>query len=138
MTILQKICCYFLLAKLFLYLCPDEKYEAYFSLLLEWTLLFVIVFSVIGSNQASDVLERGQILWNEMLMAAEDGKQELTDEALADYIERLFDEEVINQIKEDLPANQETVEQDGQEGESEEKDAEDNRNYVNQSDVTEE
>lgn len=108
MTILQKICCYFLLAKLFLYLCPDEKYESYLSLLLEWTLVLLIVGSVAGAGRMGVSLERGELIWQEILAAVEEGKSQMSEEDMEKYIENSFDEAVVSQMQQKYSKQQNT------------------------------
>lgn len=99
MGILQKICCFFLLTKLFLYLCPDEKYEAYLALLLEWTLFFMIITSIFGSNYLSDSLQRGQKVWEEIQKQMHSGEVLGEQETIEEIIRQTLDEEVLREMQ---------------------------------------
>ena len=43
MDLLQKLCCFFILAKIVLQMCPSEKYEKYLQVLVTWMLYAMIL-----------------------------------------------------------------------------------------------
>lgn len=63
MSILQKICCFFLFGKMLLYLCPDKKYEAYYSLLLQWTMFAIIFLPLLAGGLGEQKLQEAQEMW---------------------------------------------------------------------------
>lgn len=46
MILLKKLCIFYLIAKLLLHLSPEESYEAYLSLLVEWSALALLLLSL--------------------------------------------------------------------------------------------
>lgn len=63
MSVLQKVCCFFLLGKMLLYLCPDQKYEAYYGLLLQWTLLAILILPLLAKGEGERMLVEAQEMW---------------------------------------------------------------------------
>ena len=59
MDLLQKLCCYFILAKIFLQMCPSEKYEKYLQVLVTWMLYAMILLPLLGKGR-TDSLQNWQ------------------------------------------------------------------------------
>ena len=59
MDLLQKLCCFFILAKLVLQMCPSEKYEKYLQVLVTWMLYAMILLPLLGKGR-TDSLQNWQ------------------------------------------------------------------------------
>ena len=59
MDLLQKLCCFFVLAKIVLQMCPSEKYEKYLQVLVTWMLDAMILLPLLGKGRA-DSLQKWQ------------------------------------------------------------------------------
>ena len=59
MDLLQKLCCFFVLAKIVLQMCPSEKYEKYLQVLVTWMLYAVILLPLLGKEK-TDSLQNWQ------------------------------------------------------------------------------
>ena len=59
MDLLQKLCCFFVLAKIALQMCPSEKYEKYLQVLVTWMLYAMILLPLLGKGR-TDSLENWQ------------------------------------------------------------------------------
>ena len=55
MDLLQKLCCYFILAKIVLQMCPSEKYEKYLQVLVTWMLYAMILLPLLGKGRADSL-----------------------------------------------------------------------------------
>ena len=56
---LQKLCCFFILAKIVLQMCPSEKYEKYLQVLVTWMLYVMILLPLLGKGR-TDSLQNWQ------------------------------------------------------------------------------
>lgn len=56
---LQKLCCFFILAKIVLQMCPSEKYEKYLQVLVTWMLYAMILLPLLGKGR-TDSLQNWQ------------------------------------------------------------------------------
>ena len=56
---LQKLCCFFILAKIVLQMCPSEKYEKYLQVLVTWMLYAMILLPFLGKGR-TDSLQNWQ------------------------------------------------------------------------------
>lgn len=52
---LQKLCCFFILAKIVLQMCPSEKYEKYLQVLVTWMLYAMILLPLLGKGRADSL-----------------------------------------------------------------------------------
>ena len=59
MDLLQKLCCFFILAKIVLQMCPSEKYEKYLQVLVTWMLYAIILLPLLGQGR-TDSLQNWQ------------------------------------------------------------------------------
>ena len=59
MDLLQKLCCFFILAKIVLQMCPSEKYEKYLQVLVTWMLYAMILLPLLGKGK-TDSLQNWQ------------------------------------------------------------------------------
>ncbi len=55
MNLLQKLCCFFILAKIVLQMCPSEKYEKYLQVLVTWILYAMILLPLLGKGRADSL-----------------------------------------------------------------------------------
>ena len=55
MDLLQKLCCFFILAKIVLQMCPSEKYEKYLQVLVTWMLYAMILLPLLGRGRADSL-----------------------------------------------------------------------------------
>ena len=55
MNLLQKLCCFFILAKIVLQMCPSEKYEKYLQVLVTWMLYAMILLPLLGKGRADSL-----------------------------------------------------------------------------------
>ena len=89
---LQKLCCFFILAKIVLQMCPSEKYENYLQVLVTWMLYAMILLPLLGKGRA-DSLQN----WQQFRKEYEKSFTErMTD------IDRMFSLPEEEQLKEDL------------------------------------
>lgn len=92
MDLLQKLCCFFILAKIVLQMCPSEKYEKYLQVLVTWMLYAMILLPLLGKGRA-DSLQN----WQQFRKEYEKSFTErMTD------IDRMFSLPEEEQLKEDL------------------------------------
>ena len=59
MDLLQRLCCFFILAKIVLQMCPSEKYEKYLQVLVTWMLYAMILLPLLGKGR-TDSLQNWQ------------------------------------------------------------------------------
>lgn len=59
MDLLQKLCCFFVLAKIILQMCPSKKYEKYLQVLVTWMLYAMILLPLLGKGR-TDSLQNWQ------------------------------------------------------------------------------
>ena len=59
MDLLQKLCCFFILAKIVLQMCTSEKYEKYLQVLVTWMLYAMILLPLLGKGR-TDSLQNWQ------------------------------------------------------------------------------
>lgn len=55
MDLLQKLCCFFVLAKIVLQMCPSEKYEKYLQVLVTWMLYAMILLPLLGRGKTESL-----------------------------------------------------------------------------------
>ena len=96
MQYLEKVCCFFVFARVFLHMCPNEKYEKYLSALTSW-IAFCIFLSPFLSG---DMLRESYEMWNngweqQIAESAQISVQELetaSEEAAAEIAEEAYEE----------------------------------------------
>ena len=89
---LQKLCCFFILAKIVLQMCPSEKYEKYLQVLVTWMLYAMILLPLLGKGRADSRQN-----WQQFRKEYEKSFTErMTD------IDRMFSLPEEEQLKEDL------------------------------------
>lgn len=92
MDLLQKLCCFFILAKIVLQMCPSEKYEKYLQVLVTWMLYAMILLPLLGKGR-TDSLQN----WQQFRKEYEKSFTErMTD------IDRMLSVPEEEQLKEDL------------------------------------
>ena len=92
MDLLQKLCCFFILAKIVLQMCPSEKYEKYLQVLVTWMLYAMILLPLLGKGR-TDSLQNWKQFRKEYEKSFED---RMTD------IDRMLSVPEEEQLKEDL------------------------------------
>ena len=55
MDLLQKLCCFFVLAKIILQMCTSEKYEKYLQVLVTWMLYAMILLPLLGKGRTDSL-----------------------------------------------------------------------------------
>lgn len=89
---LQKLCCFFILAKIVLQMCPSEKYEKYLQVLVTWMLYAMILLPLLGKGR-TDSLQNWQQFRKEY---EKNFTERMTD------IDRMLSLPEEEQLKEDL------------------------------------
>ncbi len=75
MRYLGKICCFFIFARIFLHMCPNEKYEKYLNALTSW-IAFLIFLSPFLSG---DFLDESCAMWEREWNVWTQSSSELTE-----------------------------------------------------------
>lgn len=63
MQYLEKICCFFVLARIFLHMCPNEKYEKYLSALTSWIAFCIFLSPFLSGDIVRDSHEKWEREW---------------------------------------------------------------------------
>lgn len=87
MSLLQKVCCFFLFGKMLLYLCPDEKYEAYYGLLLEWSMFALIIVPLLAGGSGGEKFDRARQIWEDIVQEAAQHGEEVMEQELEEKIQ---------------------------------------------------
>lgn len=87
MSLLQKVCCFFLFGKMLLYLCPDEKYEAYYGLLLEWSMFALIFVPLLAGGSGGEKFDKARQIWEDIVQEAAQHGEEVMEQELEEKIQ---------------------------------------------------
>ena len=87
MQYLEKICCFFVFARIFLHMCPNDKYEKYVSVLTGW-IAFCVFMSPILSD---DIFRESYETWNRTWEIQLEERIGVTPEELQKESERVTD-----------------------------------------------
>lgn len=109
MKYLEKICCFFIFARIFLHMCPDEKYEKYLSALIEWIAFCLFLLPFISGEVFSGNWQRWENKWQEQMNSSfeetvgefeekgEEAARELAEEAVEE-VEKERNEEAVKRM----------------------------------------
>ncbi len=106
MQYMQKICCFFIFARVFLHMCPSEKYEKYINALTGWVALCVFLSPFLSTDMLSQSYEAFEKEWKTYFSDSfQDKRDELEDESLqvAEELARRQCENFEKQKNENLP-----------------------------------
>ncbi len=150
MDLLQKLCCFFILAKIVLQMCPSEKYEKYLQVLVTWMLYAMILLPLLGKGR-TDSLQNWQQFRKEyeksftermtdidrMLSVPEEEqlKEDLTDSVLQKVEESQNTEQEkqnAEQEKQNAEQKKQNTEQEKQDAAQEKQDAEQKKQNIEQ------
>lgn len=63
MQYLEKICCFLIFARIFLHMCPSEKYEKYLSALTGWIALCIFLSPFLSGDMFRESYETWEKKW---------------------------------------------------------------------------
>ncbi len=63
MQYLEKICCFFVFARIFLHMSPSEKYEKYISALISWIAFCIFLSPVLSEEKFAQTYEKWEENW---------------------------------------------------------------------------
>lgn len=63
MEYLQKICCYFVFARIFLHMCPNETYEKYISALISWIAFCIFLSPFLSGEMLAETYRMWEGNW---------------------------------------------------------------------------
>lgn len=95
MAYLEKICCFFVLARVFLHMCPNEKYEKYVSALTSWIAFCIFLSPFLSGAQFAQTYEAWEQNWEAQLQIG------VTAEELEEESERAAEQIVEEMVEED-------------------------------------
>lgn len=122
MDLLQKLCCFFALAKIVLQMCPSEKYEKYLQVLVTWMLYAMILLPLLGRGK-TESLQNWQQFQKEYEKSFEEritdidkmlsvpGEEQLQEDLTDSVLQKV--EETQNAEQEKQDAEQETEQETG-------------------------
>lgn len=122
MDLLQKLCCFFVLAKIVLQMCPSEKYEKYLQVLVTWMLYAMILLPLLGRGK-TESLQNWQQFQKEYEKSFEErmtdidkmlsvpGEEQLQEDLTDSVLQKV--EETQNAEQEKQDAEQETEQETG-------------------------
>lgn len=73
MQYLEKICCFFIFAKVILHMCPNEKYEKYMSALTGWVAICLFLSPLLSGDMWKQSYPFWQQQWQSRIEKAWDG-----------------------------------------------------------------
>lgn len=127
MDLLQKLCCFFVLAKIVLQMCPSEKYEKYLQVLVTWMLYTMILLPLLGKGK-TDSLQNWKQFQKEYEKSFEDRMTDI-DRMLSvpgeDQVQKDLTDSVLQKMEEIQNTEQEkqNAEQEKQNAEQEKQNA---------------
>lgn len=97
MQYLEKVCCFFVFARVFLHMCPNEKYEKYLSALTSWIAFCIFLSPFLSGDMFRQSYEMWEDNWKLRLesqigVTAEDITKE-TEQAAEQILEEIEQEE---------------------------------------------
>lgn len=98
MQYLEKLCCFFVFARIFLHMCPNEKYEKYVSALISWIAFCIFLSPFLSGDmfiQSYEIWEGNWKLQAEKQIGAtmEDIKRQ-SEQAAEQIVEEIEQQEV--------------------------------------------
>lgn len=63
MAYLEKICCFFVFARIFLHMCPNATYEKYLSALTSWIAFFIFLTPFLSGDLFTQTYENWEKNW---------------------------------------------------------------------------
>lgn len=96
MQYLEKVCCFFIFARVFLHMCPNEKYEKYLSALTSW-IAFCIFLSPFLSG---DMFRQSYELWEENWKTRVESQIGVTADDIAQTSE-LAAEQILKEVEQE-------------------------------------
>ena len=136
MDLLQKLCCFFILAKIVLQMCPSEKYEKYLQVLVTWMLYAMILLPLLGKGR-TDSLQNWKQFQKEYEKSFEDRMTDI-DRMLSVPEEEQLKEHLTDSVLQKVEETQNTAqekqnaEQEKQDAEQEKQDAEQKKQNIEQ------
>lgn len=106
MRYLEKVCCFFVFARVFLHMCPNEKYEKYLSGLTSWIAFCIFLspflsgdmlwesYEMRNSGWERQIAENAQISVQELETASEEAAAEIAAEAYEELEDEIGKESV--------------------------------------------
>lgn len=92
MPYLEKICCFFIFAKVFLHMCPNEKYEKYVSALTGWVAICLFLSPFLAGDMFEQSYELWQTQWQSRIERAWEGENEQITKESEAIAERLSED----------------------------------------------
>lgn len=91
MEYLEKICCFFIFARVFLHMCPNETYEKYLSALTGWVAFCIFLSPFLSGAVFWESYEAWEREWNVRLESSA-GKAEEMEEISVQAAEEIVEE----------------------------------------------
>ncbi len=93
MQYLEKVCCFFVFARIFLHMCPNEKYEKYLGVLTSWIALCIFLSPFLTGDMFWESYDAWEKRWeaqveNNMDMSVE-GLEEESRKAATQIVEEM-------------------------------------------------
>lgn len=95
MQYLEKLCSFFLFARIVLHMCPNEKYEKYLSVLAEWIALGLVLFPLLSGTLYQENVSVWEKQWKESMGIS----FERTLEDMNQKTEKIAEEAAVEEIK---------------------------------------
>ncbi len=93
MQYLEKICCFFVFARIFLHMCPNEKYEKYVSALTSWIAFCIFLSPLLSGDlfvQTYDDWEQNwKVQMEERIGVTEEELEEESKQAATQIVEEM-------------------------------------------------
>lgn len=103
MQYLEKVCCFFVFARIFLHMCPNDKYEKYLSALTSG-IAFCIFLSPFLSG---DMFRQSYELWDENWKQQVESRIGVTADELAEQSKQVAEQMVEEMEEEEMEADYE-------------------------------
>lgn len=92
MEYLEKICCFFIFARVFLHMCPNETYEKYLSALTSWIVFCIFLSPFLSGDifwESYRAWEKEQSLRLELKAEQAKDMEELSAQAASEIVEEM-------------------------------------------------
>ncbi len=99
MHYIEKICCFFIFARIFLHMCPNEKYEKYISALTGWVAFFLFLSPFLSGEWSKQNYEMWNEQWQNRLEASKEEDAAMFQKQSEEVIQNLA-EDIENLAKE--------------------------------------
>lgn len=97
MEYLEKVCCFFIFARIFLHMCPSEKYEAYLSALISWVAFCIVLSPLLSGEAFAESYRAWEEEWDVRVeMSAERRSEQIQtagEQAATEILEEFYDEQ---------------------------------------------